>query len=250
MAAPLESVAFLTVVPIPRPGHGTVGSMGWALAFFPLVGAAIGGLLVGLDLLLGLVFPAPVGAALLLAGLLAVTGALHLDGLMDSFDGLFGGRDPTGRMAIMRDSRVGSYGIAAAVSVLLLEFACLLSLSSPWRAGALALALCLSRWAMVATLWAFPAAEAGGLAASLKPELRMKHMVVASLLGLGFALGCLGWVGMLFGLGTVLMVLLWGRLVVSRVGGVTGDSCGAVGQLVEAAVLVACTAACVPFLMR
>ncbi|MHB8993493.1 MAG: adenosylcobinamide-GDP ribazoletransferase, partial [Chloroflexota bacterium] len=96
-AAPLVAAGFLTVMPIPAPRSVAMGPMGWPLACFPLVGAALGALVAGVGVLLELWFPAQVVAPLMVALLLAVTGALHLDGLMDSFDGLFGGRDPSGR---------------------------------------------------------------------------------------------------------------------------------------------------------
>jgi adenosylcobinamide-GDP ribazoletransferase len=240
VAAPLAAASFLTVAPIPLPPSLVGGAMGWATVCFPLVGAAMGLALTGLDRLLSGWLPTPVVAALLLAALLALTGALHLDGLMDGFDGLFGGRDPERRLAIMRDSRVGSYGIAAASSVLLAEYGCLVSLSPEARTPALILALALSRWAMVATLWAFPAASPLGLGSLLKPQLTRPRAAGATILALALAVS---WQG-LTGLGLVAvagaLVAMGGGLARSRLGGVTGDICGGLGQLVEAVVMVAC----------
>ncbi|MHB0868722.1 MAG: adenosylcobinamide-GDP ribazoletransferase [Chloroflexota bacterium] len=240
--APLVAAGFLTVMPIPAPRSVAMGPMGWPLACFPLVGAALGALVAGVGVLLELWFPAQVVAPLMVALLLAVTGALHLDGLMDSFDGLFGGRDPSGRLAIMKDSRVGSYGIAAAGSLLLLEYGALVALPADGRSLALVVAGALSRWAMVATLWGFPAASANGLAAGLKPQLSRTHTVLATLIAAAIALGALGWEGAAAMAVAGLLVGLGGRLVVSKLGGITGDSCGGLGQLVEVAVLLAAVA--------
>ncbi len=242
LVAPLLALSFLTVLPVPVPGSPGRLSMGWAVACFPLAGALIGLGLAGMDYLLSPWFPPGVEAALLLAALLAVTGALHLDGFMDSFDGVFGGKDPASRRTIMKDSRVGSFGIAAAASALLMEYGSLASLPAGSRAEVLILAVALSRWAMVAIMWFFPAAGSTGLAAGMKPEIHRVHVVVATLLAVAIAAGVSGWAGEVMMALSGLMVLLVGRLMVAKLGGITGDSCGAVGQLVEVLVLVASVA--------
>ena len=242
LAGPFSALSFLTVLPVPVPRSPGRLSMGWAMACFPLAGAFIGLCLAGLDRLLSPWFPPGVEAALLLAALLAVTGALHLDGFMDSFDGVFGGKDPESRRAIMKDSRVGSFGIAAAVSALLMEYGSLASLSGAGRAEALIIAVALSRWAMAAIMWFFPAAGPTGLAAGLKPQLRPVHVAVAAVLAVAIAVEISGWVGGVMVVLSGAMVLLVGRLMVAKLGGITGDSCGAVGQLVEVLVLVASVA--------
>jgi adenosylcobinamide-GDP ribazoletransferase len=242
LAAPFSALSFLTVLPVPVPGSAGRLSMGWAVACFPLAGAFMGLCLVGMDWLLSPWFPPAVEAALLLVALLAATGALHLDGFMDSFDGVFGGKDPASRRAIMKDSRVGSFGIAAAASALLLEYGSLASLPAAGRVEALVLAVALSRWAMAALLWLFPAAGSTGLAAGLKPQVRWVHVVVATILAVAIAASFPGWAGGILVVLSGLAVLAVGRLMVAKIGGITGDSCGAVGQLVEILVLVASAA--------
>ncbi|MGI5834892.1 MAG: adenosylcobinamide-GDP ribazoletransferase [Chloroflexota bacterium] len=227
---------FLTIVPVPALGNA---SMGWAVACFPLVGATLGGMLAGLDRLLMPWLPTNVAAALLLATLLAATGALHLDGFMDSFDGLFGGRTPERRLEIMRDSRVGSYGIAAAGAMLLLEYNCLISLPPSERVRGLVLATTLSRWAMAIVLWGFPAANPKGLAAWLKPEIHLTHAAVATLFTSVIAGVCFGWMGVVFLAAAGAAAFLGGRFATGKLGGVTGDICGGAGQLVEVATLLA-----------
>lgn len=230
---------FLTILPIPALG---ISPMGWAVACFPLVGATIGGVLAGLDWILGLWLPVSVVSALLLATLLAITGALHLDGFMDSFDGLFGGRNPERRLEIMRDSRVGSYGIAAVGALLLLEYSCLTSLPQSERARSLILAITLSRWAMVVVLWGFPAANSKGLAAWLKPEIHTIHAVAATLLALAVAGACFGWMGTVFLVVAGVVAFFGGRLATGKLGGVTGDICGGTGQFVEVTTLLTAVA--------
>lgn len=236
-AAPLAAVSFLTVLPVPFSGAASRVPLGWVMAFYPLGGAFLGALLAGVNWLLSPVLPAGVVAVLLVSALLALTGALHLDGLMDSFDGLFGGKTPERRLAIMKDSRVGSFGIAAAVCLLLAEYSALSAISPAGRTGALMMAAVLSRWGMAALLWGFPAATSTGLAAGLKPHLRWYHLLVATVLA-GGAVSWLAWTGVILAAATAALVALAGLVALSKIGGITGDSCGATGELVEAMVLV------------
>ncbi len=242
LAAPLVAAGFLTVIPIPVPKTLALGPMGWPVACFPLVGAVVGGLVAAVGALLAPWFPPSVVAALMVATLLAVTGALHLDALMDSFDGMFGGRDPAGRLAIMRDSRVGSYGIAAAGSLLLIEYSALATMTVEGRVRALVVAAALSRWAMAVILATFPAGSTSGLAAGLKPHLRRRHMIGATVLAAVVAIGVMGWTGAAMLVPAGLLVFLGGRLAIAKIGGVTGDVCGGLGLVVEATVLLACVA--------
>ena len=98
----IVALGFLTALPLPRMGTAGPEQLARSLAWFPVAGALVGGLLVLLDLALGLVLPVGVRAALLLVALLALTRGLHFDGLMDVCDGLFGGFTPERRLAIMR----------------------------------------------------------------------------------------------------------------------------------------------------
>ena len=124
----LAALQFLTIVPplIRRPF--TAVELGRSVGWFPLVGLLLGGVLAGTDRVLGLVFPPAVSAALLLAVWVLLTGGLHLDGFLDSCDGLFGGRTPEARLRIMRDERVGAYAVIGGVLLLLMKYACLTSL--------------------------------------------------------------------------------------------------------------------------
>ncbi|HEX2986759.1 MAG TPA: adenosylcobinamide-GDP ribazoletransferase [Chloroflexota bacterium] len=236
--APLVAIGFLTVLPLPLPTALAMGPMGWPVAAFPLAGAGIGALLALLNLALGPWVPGGLLVALLLAALMAITGALHLDGLMDTFDGLFGGKAPEGRVAIMRDSRVGSFGVAAAITMLLVEYSALQSLPLQQRTGPLIAALCLSRWAMAVTIWLFPPASNRGLAAGLKPAIRWWHVATATLLAVAITAWSLGVGSLAVLVAPVATLLLLGWLALRRIGGITGDICGAVGELSEVSTLV------------
>ena len=120
----LAAARYLTIVPFPGPGHAPAETLGRTAAWFPVVGAGLGLVLAGAERLGSSAFP-PLLAALLTVTLWKLlTGGLHLDGLADCLDGL-SGRDPAHRLAIMRDSRIGSFGAVGLILLLLLEVATL-----------------------------------------------------------------------------------------------------------------------------
>lgn len=239
LTAPFFALQFLTIVPPlvrrpPRPAD-----LGAADAFFPAVGLAIGCLLAGLDAILaGLVAP-PVRDVLLVVVLAAVTGALHLDGLADSFDGLFGGRDAESRLAVMRDPRAGAYGVVALVCVLLLKVAALSALRGEARTLALVVAPCLGRWAIVQATWSFPYARREGLGRGFKDGVRGGHVAIAGLSALAAATWLIGPVGLAAFAAAIAVVWAAGTAMAGRLGGLTGDTYGALCEVVETGVLVA-----------
>jgi adenosylcobinamide-GDP ribazoletransferase len=228
--------SFLTVLPAP-PAPATPATLARAAGWFPLVGGLLGAALGGLGLLLDYVLPpGPVAVALLAAGAL-LTGGLHLDGLMDTADGLGGGRTPERRLEIMRDSRVGAFGVIAGALALLGQYACLTGLIGLPRLLALAAAGALSRWAMTLALGRFPSARSGGLGASLRAQGSRAAQVVAALLALTAALltAPLGLVGLPL---AAAVALLGGRWLTRRLGGLTGDTYGALAVVTETAILL------------
>jgi adenosylcobinamide-GDP ribazoletransferase len=245
-APPVLALQFLTAVPIPIGVPAGPRQLGRALGLFPLVGAMLGLALGGLDALLRLGLPSALASALVLIGAVLLTGGLHLDGLMDACDGLFGGRTVERRLEIMRDSRVGAFGVLGGVLQLLLKYAALESLPGALRGPALVASLAAGRWAMVAAIWGFPYARPQGLGAVFKAGVGLSGVAVATLLALvatalpfgpaGLQLGPL-----LLGVAAVLTGLA-GRWMAARLGGLTGDTYGAIDELVEATSLVAIVA--------
>lgn len=234
-ASPAVSWSLLTILPAP-PVAASRAALTLASAWFPAIGLLLGALLGALGLLLDRLLPSgPVAALLLLAGAL-LTGGLHLDGLMDTADGLAGGRTPARRLEIMRDSRVGAFGALAAALLLLAQYACLAELRGPARLVALVVALSMSRWAMTLALALFPAARADGLGAAVRPPRPWLPLSIGALLAGGIALltGPLGLAGLLAATGAT---LLGGWLLVRRLGGLTGDTYGALAVATETLVL-------------
>ncbi|WP_243050944.1 adenosylcobinamide-GDP ribazoletransferase [Dyella sp. RRB7] len=231
----LVAIGFLTRVPVPAKVFDDASGPAHSLAWYPLVGLLIGGVLWGLSWLLAAA-PPVLAAALLLAAWVALTGALHLDGLADSADAWVGGLGDRERtLAIMKDPRCGPMGVVALVLLLLLKFAALASL--PPASGALLLAPMLARASLTAAFVSTPYVRGGGLGSALTAAPR-----TACTLGLGFAVVVAlagGWRGVGALAVTAVMFMLWRQACLRRLGGMTGDTCGALTELVEAAVLVA-----------
>jgi len=190
-------------------------------------------------------FSEPMTAAFLVATMVIVTRALHLDGLMDVCDGVFGGFTPERRLEIMRDSRVGAFGVVGGVTILLLKYAALLALlalSEPGKEWALLLFPAISRWTMVVLLAAFPYVRAQGLGSPFHGGGVKITTAVAGLsaLAASFILGGFAGLGLFFGA----MALAWplGWAMAKALGGLTGDTYGAANEVVETAVIIAATA--------
>jgi adenosylcobinamide-GDP ribazoletransferase len=234
----LAAIAFLTILPLPgrwstSAGRHLAGSTRW----FPLVGMGLGFVLAGLDWLLGFVLAQPARDALMVLAGLALNGALHLDGLMDTCDGAFAPAPPERRLEIMRDSHVGSFGVAAAGLLLLGKYAALSSLGDTPRWAALVAMAVLGRWAMSLAVVAFPAGRSEGLGYVVKKGARPADLALAGALALLVCLAALQAAGVLLFVCTSFVTWLAARALVARLTGLTGDAYGALNELAELAAL-------------
>lgn len=237
LPSPLLALEFLTVLRLRRPPLADADAVAAAQLWYPTVGLLIGGIVAGADRLLTGRVPAAPEAVLLLLLLEGLPGLLHLDGLADSADGLLGLHDRGRRLAIMRDSRTGSFGVAAIALYLLLAFAATTALSGPARTSVLIVSPVVGRTGMVAVMAAFPYARQAGLAAGFHARARSWIGVAALLSSTAFVLLLLGAGGfVLVAAGTVAALLL-GLLARARVGGMTGDVVGAASELAQVAAL-------------
>jgi adenosylcobinamide-GDP ribazoletransferase len=228
-------MAFLTVIPVAAAGGASGERLG--RAYFPAVGALLG-LLAGVVFVLAAAVATPLVAAVAATAVLAVlTGALHLDGLADAADGLFGGGDLSRRLEVMRDSRVGSFGLVAVVLVLVGDVAALAAMTPVRALIALVIAGAVSRWALLVMIAAVPYVRHTGLGiAAGGPHRRFD-------LGLGSAITVipclLDWRRALASLLVVLLiVVVVGSIARWRIGGATGDVYGATTELSQLGALV------------
>ena len=236
MIALLAAFQFLTIFPAVVRRSFTPVEMGRAVGWYPLVGLALGGLLHGLYNSLLTAFPVMVSAALTLLVWVLLTRALHLDGFIDTCDALFGGFTPERRLEIMKDTRIGVFGLAGGTLLMLIKFSILTS-STPIFPGIL-LAPVLGRWVLSLAVFVFPYARQQGLGRDIKDNVSWAQVLLATLLTLISA-----WVfGSLLGLAAVLvagLALLIGAWFILRfIPGLTGDSYGALCESVELLVLL------------
>ena len=244
----MRSVGLLTRVPVAaRWFEGFDGRYDRAARAFPVVGV-----LLALPIAATAWAAAAIGLPPLAAGLLAIglgivlTGALHEDGLADTFDGL-GGRDRERRLEIMRDSAIGTYGVLALVVTIGLRATALgaLAYGSGWGIVAVLAAFAASRAAMV-WLWGRtpPARTDGAAAASGRPTADAVRVAVAlaavPLVGAAFALG--PWPVLVATAAVVAVATALRRYALRSLGGHTGDALGACVGLSETAALLALAA--------
>jgi adenosylcobinamide-GDP ribazoletransferase len=226
-----EAIAFLTRLPA---GGGALSAR--AAIWFPVVGAALGALVGGVAIGLERGLPPLLAGALAVAVELAITGALHVDGLADSADGL-GARDREHALRIMRDHSLGAYGASALVLDLLAKAAALGALAERGELLPVVAAFALARAAPLPLAAALPYARPGegtgrALADGLGP--------VAAAFGVALAAAVAVVAGAYAALAAaVLVTAAIGLLARRRLGGVTGDVMGAAIELTATAALIA-----------
>ncbi len=214
----------------------TSQEMGRAVGWFPLVGVALGFVFYGVNYAAQMIFPANVSAALTLAAWVILTRAFHLDGFMDTCDGLFGGFTPERRLEIMKDSRVGAFGVAGGVLLLLTKYTALASLSNIWPA--LIISTTLGRLAIVFAIFAFPYTRETGIGRQMKDKVDWKQIVLATGIAFIVVWSTGGWMGLLAFAIVGLAVWLGVRYILRLIPGLTGDSYGALCEGIELIVLL------------
>ncbi|MBN3861416.1 adenosylcobinamide-GDP ribazoletransferase [Pseudomonas frederiksbergensis] len=232
------ALQFLSSLPIRLPGMPAPEALGRSLLCYPLVGLLFGGILWALNwLLLGT--PLLLHAALLLSVWVVLSGALHLDGLADSADAWLGGYGDRERtLTIMKDPRSGPIAVVTLVLVLLLKFAALLALIEQQQSVVLIIVPLISRGALLGLFLTTPYVRPGGLGQALAdhlPRLAGKQVLAVSAVACVLMAGLSGiWV-----LALAAVVFVWLRQVMMRrLGGTTGDTAGALLELLEVALLV------------
>jgi adenosylcobinamide-GDP ribazoletransferase len=259
----LAAFQFLTRLPIPARFEYTETICRRSVIFYPLVGAVIGLLLslAGAGLLhIVPVFPA---ACFLLVGWVGLTGGLHLDGLMDTADGILSHRPREQMLEIMKDSRVGAMGVIVCVLQLLLKFALLYSLLSTgiWPSASILLVVVpiWSRWFMIVGIQGWPYARRESGMGSFYQGVGRKHVYAGLVWGIVLTAAMI-WTGSqiadipnewpalqglvwLYTAGFPLLSFCCGYGIAAylarKLGGLTGDTYGALNELLETVLLIA-----------
>lgn len=231
MRAFLAALGFLTILPVTSDGKDLGRSVPW----FPVVGLLIGGLIASLDYVIGRVFPPVVTSVLTVILLVAVSGGLHLDGLADMADGFLSSRPRERVLEIMKDSRIGTMGALAIVSVIALKIAALSSISPGMRFGSILLMPVAGRCAIVMTMAVIPYARPeGGLGSAFSGSHRIGPLISLMILGVTgwLAMGRPGLIAVALAVCAAAFMAAWSY---RKIGGYTGDVLGAVCEIAEIA---------------
>lgn len=237
------AMQFLTIIPMPFAKEWQDGEMGKSMRWFPLVGLLLGSLLLGIDLLLGTLLPRQIVAVLLVAILAAVTGALHLDGLADVFDG-FGARGDRARfLSVMKDSSTGAIGAAALVLALLLKYEAIVNLPASSRVGAIILFPAIARMSQVLITAGSRRARADGLGARFASTAGRTEVFIASAVLFATAWFLCGIAGVIASMAVAVFAICSRWYFHHRLGGVTGDIIGCtseIGEILALMTFIAC----------
>jgi adenosylcobinamide-GDP ribazoletransferase len=236
VSALFAALQFLTLFPCPTRMDYADAIVGRSAIFFPVIGLILASILAVVNFLL-----APFASATLLSVILVslsafLTRGLHLDGLGDTFDGLGSGGDRDRMLSVMDDSRTGVFGLTAIVLVLLLKIHALESIDADrWRT--LLVALILGRWSMVLLAYRSKAAK-DGLGSRLIEHLKTNYFLIATLVTLLLVATIWRSNGIVMMAWVAIFTTASKSYFHRRLGGVTGDTCGAVGELSETSVMV------------
>ena len=236
--ARLTAIAFQFLTRIPTPAiRVDEGDLRRASAAFPLVGLAVAAIAVAVRAAMEPLWGEAVATLAAVAAMVAATGAFHEDGLADSADGIWGGWDREQRIAIMRDSRLGTYGTVALLIVLSLRVALLVPLSLLDFARAVLAGAVLGRGSILLMVRLLPPAAPDGTGAAVTGPLRAGGSAVALVtVALAAVVASAVWAPLLLAVG-VLVSLACAALLRRKLGGLTGDALGATNQLVELATI-------------
>lgn len=236
-----EALRFLTIIPIPGMPPMSEASIARAIPFFPLAGAVIGVLLVMIGLIANTFWGVPIHAVIIVIAWGILTAGLHLDGVSDTFDAVMSWRPRERKLEIMKDSRVGAMGAIALIAILVLKIAFIGVAGAGW-VQAIILAPVLGRWADIYGIFWFPPAREGGLGRNFQSQVQHADFAVATVITLSLVMLIAGIQGLIaffvvWG-GTHLIAWWWTK----DLGGLTGDTYGALCEIAEVIALAALTA--------
>jgi len=234
----LAALRFLTIIPFPWRREVSPEELGRSAGYFPVVGIIIGLILAGLNWLLGLFLPSPVVNVLLVVSLVVISGALHLDGFIDTCDGIAGHKTPEQRWRVMRDSRTGGFGIVGACCLLLVKYISLNSVPETLLMATLVLMPVIGRWAMVYAIFAYPYARPSGLGKIFKQGASWQRFTMATLIALVVAIVLFQLAGLAIMVGIWVIVVAMAAYLKHKFSGLTGDTYGAINEVAEVCVLI------------
>jgi adenosylcobinamide-GDP ribazoletransferase len=234
----INALTFLTIVPVLTKRPLDEADFGRATAFYPLVGAIIGVLHALLFVVVDSIWSTFTANVLIVAVWAILTGGLHLDGLSDAADGFLGGKNSEQKLAIMKDSRIGAYGVIAISLAILFKVALLGEIDGMRLMGVLILAPTLGRWSMVLLIQLYPTTSTSVMGQLVKQHSGWLELIVATGTALLAAVLLFRIWGLVILLFLAAIVAILGGLVMRRLNGLTGDIYGATCELSEIFILL------------
>lgn len=229
----LAALRFLTILPVPGSWGTAEEDLARSVPWFPVVGLLLGAAAAVIAWALALVAPPTVAAAAIVIVLLSFSGCLHLDGLSDTADGLLSSRSRERILEIMKDSHVGAMGVVAIFCVLLLKFASLASLPAKAFWPAVLLMPLSGRCALVLHMAILPYARPEGLGMVFYRRRPRWAAVGATVVLAATAFAVFGSLGLAIWAACVAVTLAFSVYVYRKIGGATGDTLGAVCEIIE-----------------
>lgn len=243
-AAFFTALRFLTVIPVSWQAENDARLFKKSVVFFPFVALVIGALGAAVAHLAGFLFPERITAFILLVYLAAISGFLHVDGLADSADGLFSARPADTALQIMKDSRIGAMGVVVLVLVFMGKYSALSLLTHTELVAAAMLLPLAGRGAILLTMASQPYGRKEGGLGELFYSSRSRLAALSGVVLLAAVSGLTLGLPAAFGicLCVLMTVVLFSWFCRSRLGGVTGDTLGAVCEITElTAAITICT---------
>lgn len=234
------AMQFMTRFPIPIEVNIEKSEIYRITSYFPIVGVVIGGILSLLYIALKNYFSREIVMTFIVAASYTLTGAMHIDGLADTFDGLFSNKDKSKILDIMKDSRLGTNGVLAVVFVVVLKILFLTNIKENIIFTALLITPIISRLSVVFSIMISKSARSGeGLGGLMLGKAGIREFVIALVISIAISYFILPFVVF----AKILTISLFVAYVLSkyismRIGGMTGDTLGAVNEFTELAVLI------------
>ncbi len=235
----LLALQFLTIIPIGARLSIDKNKLHQVVVYFPLVGLLLGLILSGVSSLLSLIpLEKFLTNAILVILLIILTGGLHLDGLADTFDAFLSRKSKPEMLKIMRDSHIGVMGVLSLISIILIKISLFCSLDLSLKNASLILMCLLSRYSLVFSMFSFPYAREEGKAKTFIEGMNFKIFGLATTIALFCVIILWQLIGLLVFILVMIFVFLIGKFITKKIGGITGDSLGAINELVEVFVLL------------
>jgi adenosylcobinamide-GDP ribazoletransferase len=246
----LNAFSFLTIIPVPGHKYADLPEAGKSSSFFPVVGLVLGLLIWGVFRLGEMIWPMPVIAVVSTALWVVLTGGLHIDGLADLADGIGGGWDIESRLRIMKDSAIGTYGAVAVIILLMMKTVLVYALAGvsaipedsepglPLIFSALVFIPAGGRCVQVLSIRIFASAKKEGFGIVFKNDVGNRDVIAAILVTLAVATAFWGLSGAALLAASILFMFVCGKWISVRLGGLNGDSYGAICELSELFLLI------------